>query len=183
MSSKQSIQGVIIANVLHPSAHPPGIEDPYQVFATFWLRRSTFCCFSISWSVLCIPSLSWVFGKPCEVFEKLVIRDIFVMGKLRLRVSVLLRVIPRYRLPLCSSSMVLLTFMLICISEHLLCAKHTISIIGMGWSRMRQTFPHGGLRNYRRYTNRWGNSIGERRMKWQMLLEGEEHILPTQPVP
>lgn len=41
---------------------------------------------------------------------------------------------------------------------------------------MRQTFPHRGLRNYRRDTNRRGDYVGERRMKWQMLLEGEEDI-------
>lgn len=58
------------------------------------------------------------------------------MGKLRLRVSVLLRVIPRYRLPLCSWSMVLLTFMLPCISEHLLCAKHALSIKRSGMKQI-----------------------------------------------
>lgn len=50
-----------------------------------------------------------------------------MIGKLRLRVSILFRVIPRYRLPLCSPPMVLLTFTLTCISEHLLFAKHASS--------------------------------------------------------
>lgn len=187
VTSKQSIQGVMTADVLSSSPQPsrqggatPGLrnlqsgEIYLMLLFFFFTSPGVFCAYLPLLSLQIILWHIWensYWGHFCDEQTEAP------------RVSVLLGH-PKVHTAFCSWSMVLLIFILTCVSEHPLCAKHSTSSSGYRMKlRERQTFPHRGLYSYRRDTSRHGNYTGGKRRKQQKPLEEEEHIHPLNQCP